>query len=406
MFDKDKLSASLMANLKWIEQSGVLAPTNGTWGIAARLVLTENNQVLEYIKKSFPAYTEHGDYIIIEHRRPDCNFEAALLFLQVAEMMNDNKYYQIADNILCYLFCRSGMYNTRYDKFPKNVWRWANEKWVPKIWFDDNSWNCVISLLIAERYPELGKKYGMKNKALLLANQLLKSFNMQFEHEPDDSWQWEGALKFPHWGSMVAMALSYAYRETGDEEYREVVVRYHQYLMADKINFSASDQAYAVIGATAAATILKDDDIEQCARKYADSLLKKMDKLTGAIPSEHAKEAPVGSHLVDMIYTQNWTIVGLQMIHYLTGEEKYLQGLNKSLNLIIDIQDKSPQKYLNGCWRGMYDLQERNWGGGNLYEGGANSIYTGWTNIPISLIIVFILTEKSLLPGKAAAVSK
>jgi len=397
MIERSKLIASLTANINWLEKSGILDPADGTWGIAARIVMTENNTALEHTQKSFPAYTEHDGYIIVEHRRADCNFEIVLLFLEAAEILNDDKYYHIADNILRYLFCRSGMYNTKYDKYPKNVWRWANEKWEPSVWFDDNSWNCAISFIIADRYPELDKKYDIKNKALLLAEQLLSGFNAQFQQKHNDFCEWAGKLELPHWGSMVVMALSYAHRETGGKMYKEAIIKYHQYLMSTDSIFSASDQAYVVIGATIAAGILKDKTIEQCARIYADNLLTKMDKNTGGIPSEHAKEAPIGSHLVDMIYTQNWAALGLDIIYNLTGDEKYNQGLHKAINLIIDIQDKSPQKHLNGCWRGMYDLKNHSWGGGNLYEGGADSIYTGWTNIPVSWTIASMLNGKSLL---------
>ncbi|MCF6177466.1 MAG: hypothetical protein L3J71_17055 [Victivallaceae bacterium] len=397
MLDKEKLSTALLANINWLEQSGVLDPVDGSWGIAARVVLTANNSALEHTKTSFPAYTEHDGYNIVEHRRGDCNFETVLMLLEAAKVLNVDKYYRTADNILRYLFCRSGMFNTKYDKFPKNVWRWANEKWEPAVWFDDNSWNCAISLIIAERYPELDEKYGIKERAMLLADQLLTGFNAQFQQPPLDSWQWQGELKFPHWGSLVMMALAYAYRITPKAEYREAIIRYHAYLMSGEADFSASDQAYVVIGASTAAAVLKDDDIQTCAVKYADILLHKMDDKTGAIPSEHAKEAPVGNHLVDMVYTQNWTVVGLQTIYRLTGDEKYAQGLDKAMKLILDIQDTSPQPHLNGCWRGMFDLKANNWGGGNLYEGGADSIYTGWTNIPVAWTIAYMLSGGSLL---------
>jgi Glycosyl hydrolase family 47 len=397
MIEKNKLVTSLTANLNWLEKSGVLNPVDGSWGIAARLVVTEGNTALEHTKKSFPSYTKHDGYIIVEHRRTDCNFEAALLFLEAANVMNEPEYYKKADNILRYLFCRSGMYNTKYDKYPKNVWRWANEKWEPAVWFDDNSWNCAISLIIAERYPELDKKYNIKNKALLLADQLLTGFNAQFQQEELESWDWHGDLNLPHWGALVVMALAYAYRINPKTEYREAVIWYHKYLLSDEVNFNASDQAYALIGSATAAAVIRDENVKLCAVKYADLLLNKMDYNSGSIPSEHGKEAPIGEHLVDMIYTQNWAVVGLHTLYQLTGDEKYSHGLNKAMKLIIDIQDKNPQSHFNGCWRGMFDLKTNKWGGGNLYEGGADSIYTGWTNIPVSWTIAFMLSGRSLL---------
>ena len=65
------------------------------------------------------------------------------------------------------------------------------------------------------------------------------------------------------------------------------------------------------------------------------------------------------------------------------------------MQLLLKIQDADPAPQFNGCWRGMYDLQTGTWGGGDRYEGGAGSIYTGWTNAPISL---WLLAERE---GKA-----
>ena len=67
----------------------------------------------------------------------------------------------------------------------------------------------------------------------------------------------------------------------------------------------------------------------------------------------------------------------------------------KVLSLLLQIQDTTKKKYLYGCWRGMYDMEKGQWGGGDRFEGGANSIYTGWTNAPISL---WLLAERE---GKA-----
>ena len=66
------------------------------------------------------------------------------------------------------------------------------------------------------------------------------------------------------------------------------------------------------------------------------------------------------------------------------------------LKLLLQIQDTAPEKQFAGCWRGMYDLSTGSWGGGDRYEGGAASIYTGWTNAPISLAICFALRGEAL----------
>ena len=64
------------------------------------------------------------------------------------------------------------------NRFPADgvlagTWAWSH---ISKgIWFDDNSWNCAIPLMISEKYPELDKKYEMKKWALLLAENMAEA---------------------------------------------------------------------------------------------------------------------------------------------------------------------------------------------------------------------------------------
>ena len=50
----------------------------------------------------------------------------------------------------------------------------------------------------------------------------------------------------------------------------------------------------------------------------------------------------------------------------------------------------------------MYDLRAGEWGGGDLFEGGQNSIYTGWTNAPIALGLLQVTCERLRHPVKKA----
>jgi hypothetical protein len=128
--------------------------------------------------------------------------------------------------------------------------------------------------------------------------------------------------------------------------------------------------------------------------RSANVLLDAMAPL-GNIPSQW-RETPAGENLVDLVYTQNWATLGLQTLARVTGDAGYADAAARSLKLLTAIQDRSPEKHLSGCWRGLYDLDAGTWGGGDLYEGGANSIYTGWTNAPIALAIACALQETSL----------
>jgi hypothetical protein len=399
MLEKVKLEKSLKLNIKWFEKSGVMDPPDGSWGVAERVLLTTNNEALEKTYQAFPANTRYGDYSISEHRRPDCCFETALMYLLASEVFGEIKYRRTAENILTYLYCRSGMRNTMSEPHPMGVWRWSNERWHTEIYFDDNAWNCVIPLIIAKLAPDLCTKFDMVKTSLQLASAMEEAFSCQFPEidVKDGRYVWLGDLKSPHWGSLACMAFAFAFRETGEEKYSNAILKYNEYLDANKDSFTTSEHAYIVIGQSIAAAFLKNKSIEATALESADRLLSKQDARTGNIPGEWGKEAPVGEHLVDTIYTQNWALLGLHTLCASNPNEKYRTAFDKAMGLLLKIQDKSPEKYLHGCWRGMYDLKTKSWGGGDRFEGGANSIYSGWTNAPISIVTAFELLGKSLI---------
>ena len=45
----------------------------------------------------------------------------------------------------------------------------------------------------------------------------------------------------------------------------------------------------------------------------------------------------------------------------------------------------------------MYDTKTGTWGGGDCYEGGSGSIYSGWTNAPVSIVFANELLGTSLI---------
>ena len=94
---KARLEKSLELNLNWFRKSGVMLPEDGSWGVAERVLLTENNSALDKIRVDFPAWSDHdGKYSIIEQRRADCCMETALLFLLAGDSTT-------AENIINYL---------------------------------------------------------------------------------------------------------------------------------------------------------------------------------------------------------------------------------------------------------------------------------------------------------------
>ena len=390
----------ILNNLEWFYRSGVMIPENGLWGVAERVALTKNNSALERTMSAFPAWTLHDDYCVIEQRRADCNFQAAYLFLLSYKLFGEKKYYDTAVNILDFLYFRSGLLWRRSDRFIPGSWNWSHIRRDSTVWFDDEAWCIFLALEIADKYPELEKKYDMRRYAMMLAPEMVKAMKeamapgVSILEDKEKHWRsntFTGAVDQPHWGSLACMALARAYREDPQSGFMEVITDYHKYL-ADRVDsFNVSEVSYAIIGACAAFCYTGLEEFRSVADLYGKKLLSRVGE-NGNIPSEH-DEAPCGPHLVDTIYTINWAMLGLLVLKEIAPG--YDDVFSRICALVCSIQDKSPENYLKGCWRGMFDMNSGTWGGGDCFEGGACSIYTGWTNAPISIVLALAeLKEK------------
>ena len=398
-----RIAEAARRNLKWFERSGVMDPADGGWGVAERLSVAEG-PALEKMLNEFPAWSRKPEGYVLEQRRADCNFEAALLFRIAAEYGIAEEAGRIGEKLLDYLYFRSGLLNRCDPAFPAGSWNWSHIKWRDVVYFDDNAWCIFIPLALADRSPELDAKYDLRNWALILADSLVpamrRTFGAENPQEPgtwrDPEQRWHGRLELPHWGSLEAMALSRAFLCRPAPDYREQVRRYHDYLAETLEAFTVSEHAYALLGAATAFRAFGEAADRALAERAANLILSKLDPETGNIPAEHY-EAPKGTHLVDTVYTVNWSFLALQMAAKLTGDARIAAAKEKQLELLLSIQDRSESAFFHGCWRGMFDLHAGKWGGGDCYEGGAGSIYTGWTNAPIALGLLLESRNGSLL---------
>ncbi len=390
--------AAVKRNLAWFCASGVMVPADGSWGVAERIVLTDNNLALAEIFRNFPVWSEIPGGRVVEARRPDCNFQTALLYLLAGEFFDDPGYTAVAENILGYLYRKSGMI------FPENgLWNWSNITKFPCRWFDDNGWCAAIALWIARRRGDLDRIYSMgdqaRRAAVLLAGGVLRSLEALSEIRhgswPDPEGFWLGEPRLPHWGAVALLAAAAVLRDRRDDFLAATIDNYYRRLESQIDQLIASELSYAVLGTAAAARVREGEFHRVLCERFARRLIAKMDPDTGNLPSEHC-EAPSGTRLVDTIYTVNWALLGLQAAARLTASEEIVAAYKKLLNLVLEIQDHSGRPELDGCWRGMFDLTAGAWGGGNRYEGGADSIYTGWTNAPIAMALLLAACDSSL----------
>lgn len=381
---------ALRRNRKWFCDSGVLGNCEGSWGVAERVLLTAHNDSVEKVLHATPAWSNFCGGCIIESRRPDCCFETAYYFLMLHELFHCGKDKRIAENILDYLYLRSGLLN-RYENIyhvSEGVWNWTHLYWQPVIWFDDNAWCIILARAIAKLRPDLDRKYRMKHFALCGATGMVNAFEHAF-NTGEDYPRWQGNLKLPHWGALAAGAIAVS-RKDMDKEYsrkaRQLTGQYFDYVMEHLTEFNPSELAYALLGAVLA-------ERYDNAKKICRMLLATIDPETGCPPSSHY-EAPAGEHLADLIYTVNWSSLALAAYLGHKSDAAAKKALTRMVELLTAIQDDCLDKHLAGCWRGMYDLDAGCWGGGDRFEGGGSSIYTGWTNAPLGWVLASSLGGK------------
>jgi len=408
---KEKLATAVKNNIKWFRSSGIMRPDDGFWGVGERIAAVSDKETRGQIDGVFNMQTILNDRtIVLEHRRADCCAETAVMFELAAQAFDHAEYREIASNIIAFMN-RSGMRVTEPESPLKDLWRWAMPNYNA-CWTDDNSWVITCFLFLAVNgYPQL------KAQGVAAAEAMYRHMDTYIKFIEDGNRDnvyedvMAGSRLNPHWMGLVTMALSWAYSFNGNLAYHDLIKRYYALVLdgppAHDLNsrvkdprykWSVSEYAYLTLTASIAAKTFNDASFKKMAQTAAGILLQKQFP-TGHFASNHY-EAPEGEHFADLIYTQNWATLGLQHIALLCPENtEYCKALEKSLEFLVKIQDHSDIPVFRGCWRGMFDTQANRWGGGDKYEGGQGSIYSGWTNAPISIAMLFELTGKNLFPA-------
>ncbi len=409
----DKLSV-VRRNVDWFRNSGIMRPNDGFWGVAERIVVAGDNEALEKINDNFYCQTEiSSGILVLEHRRADCNFQTALMFELAAKVMKDQSLNTVADNLIKFLTKRSALRHVKEDDSTKALWGWSMPLSSEYCWVDDNAWVVTLLLALASRGREELRETGIA-AARALRNHMMDYYEHLDENGKDAPYEkgLEGTNLSPHWLGLTTMAFAHAAAMDSEIDYTDVVRKYFEYAssglpkhLSDSRNptitglpWTLSEYGYLALAGSIAAKQFDMPLARETARSAADLLVKHQYE-TGHFPAEH-DESPAAPHLADLIYTQNWATLGLYHAWLLFGrEEKYRRAFDRSLEFLALIQDKSEEPWFKGCWRGLYDTKTGDWGGGDRWEGGQGSIYSGWTNAPISLAFLFDITGESLFAG-------
>ncbi len=405
--NKTTCLSAVRRNLAWFQNSGVMRPSDGFWGVGERLALTAGNEAAEKMLREFPCFTRRSpELTVMEHRRADCNFETAFLFDLAAEALNKPGLKRVADTLIDYLLSRSGLRNIRKNDPGFGLWGWSMPVNASHHWTDDNAWVVTLLLKLAARGRPGLRPLGIQAARTL--NQHVSLFFDRLAKQGRDTpaealadIPMLGLKLNPHWIGLACMALAHASAADPETPYRKVIDAYYAvaldgppprdaaYAPPPGTGRAWTFSEYAYLGLTAAvvARQFPDSRAPEIAAAAGRELLKTQAP-DGHFPAEH-NEAPAAPHLADLIYTDNWAALALHHLHALTGDTAYRRARDRSLRFLASIQDTSESPHFNGCWRGMYDTQAGRWGGGDRFEGGANSIYSGWTNAPISCAFLF-----------------
>ncbi|QHI70153.1 hypothetical protein [Tichowtungia aerotolerans] len=410
---KAQLKTAVEKNIRWFECSGIMRPSDGFWGVAERIAVMELNEAEKKINDMFPCQTRlNAGTVVLDHRRADCALESALMFDLASEYFGRNDYRKIATNLIQFLLNRSCLQVTDPDSEFFNLWKWATPLFFDanKIWIDDNSWIVICLLILAQRGHE-----GLHETALSTADALQKQMQLYFDFIEQKGRNAKyntaifGVQLNPHWIGLATLALAFADKTRKTRNSYNLIRRYYDIVLdgphawdldslcksASGVSWAISEFAYLSFVAPLVAQICGDERIMRVAEKAADILLKNQ-MSDGHFTSNHF-EAPAGDHLADLIYTQNWATLGLYHLAKLSpAKVEYRAAFEKSAQFLIDIQDSSGTSLFDGCWRGMYDCDVGAWGGGNRFEGGKGSIYSGWTNAVISIAFLLELTDSTL----------
>jgi hypothetical protein len=407
----DKLRI-IRRSIQWFKNSGIMHPADGFWGVGERILVAEGNEAIEKINKYFYCQTILAPTVLaIEHRRADCNFETALEFDIASDVLKDPSLRIIAHNLIEFLTKRSALRHVLENDPTHNLWGWSMPLSSNACWTDDNSWVITMSLILARR-----GRNELKEAGTAAARQMRKHMKDFYNHLDKNGKEAKyenevmaGTNLSPHWLGLTTMAFSHAAVADPDTDYTNVVAKYYEYAPSGPPKFmtetrtptitglpwTLSEYGYLAFSAAVAAKQFGLASARDAAKLAADALVEHQHK-DGHFAAEH-DEAPIAPHLADLIYTQNWATLGLYHAWlFFERDEKYRKAFDKSLTFLARIQDKSKEKYFKGCWRGLYDTKARKYGGGDKWEGGQGSIYSGWTNAPIALAFLFDVTGESL----------
>ncbi len=364
--------------------------------------------------------------------RTDCNGESSLAFAFRWKMDGDNRSKQVAGNLLDWLYFKSGLFQDDSLKANYGLLFWAPGN--TQALYQDNDIRAILScmgtssLINTDRWDEVLVKNILGNFRTTGIN----GFRGSRLENPDllrNGWQsyWnKNTVNLrPHYEAWIWASYLWLYDKTKWEpllKKTEKAIRLTMEAYPDNWKWSNGIQQergrmllplawlIRVDDRPEYRTWLKQlaDDIEKCQdvsgaiREELGALDRGKYKPPGSNEEYGTKEAPLiqtnGDCVADLLYTCNFTFLGLHEAYAVTGDEQYKRMSDKLAEFLVRIQIKSDKhSNLDGGWFRAFDYRQWEYYGANADAGwGAWCIETGWTQAWIPAVLAMRELNKNL----------
>lgn len=369
----------------------------------------------------FSEIDDKGNQPIGIVKRGDCISEASMAFAVAGQLLENQEYKQIAENLLdFYLFKSSAMQKEYGD--PKHPayglipWGVTNFAWYKASYGDDNARFLLAAWVTAalnksDRWDDV----MMKSLLALLRTTGKEGFRDSRIDLPDlekKGWKYYYNRDIinlaPHFECYLWACYLWAYDKTKDERFKAIAVRGIKTMMAGYpdewkwTNGLAQERARMLLPLAWLVRVDNSDENKAMLMQVVDGVLALQDDC-GAIREELGKiemgrypppqsneaygttEASLiaknGDKVSDLLYTTNFALLGLHEAAYATGDPKIKASLEKLIEFLCRIQVKSQNHpELEGGWMRAFDYERfEHWGSNADHGWGAWAIETGWT---------------------------
>ncbi|MFE7062853.1 hypothetical protein ACFVAD_11945 [Sutcliffiella sp. NPDC057660] len=397
------INLTIEQGVNWFLSSGILPKEDGSHGVYENV-----HSIRSDISKDL---------------RPDCHAHTALLFYLYGEYTKENKWLEISDNLLTYLF-QAGYQDTDENSVTYGFWKWFQSPKIKpdQIFSDDNSW---VALVLLYLYRKTGKT-EYKNRGLSTAYALLNTQNVNglrpecirekelldnekvyFQHSTSVSMN-------PHFESIVHAAFIQAYYVSNDEKFLQIAHRGTMTLLENKrdLKFMYSKTAgYSrfLLSLAQMYKVTKDETIRHGLYEVLEYLFENQHELGGIEESDNPDPERYGTEdtgvyrsnnegIADQLYTNNFLLVNAWEAYKATGDPAVKEKYEKLVQFIASIQITSPKEQFDGGWMRSFHMESTEYFGNNGDTGwGAYVIESGWTNAVILSGLILKELDQSLL---------